>query len=99
MGMLLKLFYFDYQQRKTLAYVVVKLSCDPATFLLLRLNQSAAHDSQRRLGYFAVRDVGHHANHAQHPAVFIEEATRAFLQPNNQTVATQHAIANLCSRV
>src|SRR6266850_2543204 len=46
-----------------------------------------------------VGDVRHHAYHIQHPAIVVEEGLRVFLQPNNRTIGTQHAIAHSDSRV
>ncbi len=59
---LLELRQPDGQQCKTLTYVVVKLSGDPPTFLLLRLDQLAAHTRERSVRQFAPSDVdeGHH---------------------------------------
>src|SRR5438477_5638641 len=52
-----KLLYLDGQERETLTDVVVKLPADPATFLLLCLNQLAAHTCKRSFGQFALGDV------------------------------------------
>src|SRR6267378_1881062 len=52
-----KLLYLDSQKRETLTNVVVKFSANPATFLLLCLNQPAAHTCERSFGQFARGDV------------------------------------------
>src|SRR6266481_964901 len=56
------LFQLDRQQCDTLADVVVKLSGDPGSFLLLCLNQPAAHAGEGRFRQLALGDV-HHGTH------------------------------------
>ena len=53
----LELFYLDCQQGETLTDVVVKISANPGTFLLLCLNQLTAHVCERRLRQFTLGDV------------------------------------------
>jgi hypothetical protein len=48
---------FDCQHCKSLVNVVVKLSSDPGAFLLLCLNQLAAHIRERSFSQFELRDV------------------------------------------
>src|SRR5947208_57850 len=55
--------------------------------------------AQRHFNPLALRDVPHHTYHTQHPALLVEEGSCAFLQPHYRTIGTQHAIANLGSRV
>src|SRR5580704_18878986 len=54
---LLDLFQLDGQQCETLTDVVVQLSCDTGTFLLLCLNQPAAQACKGPLRQFSLGDV------------------------------------------
>ena len=54
---MLELCQFDGQQCETLTDIVVKFSGDPATFLLLCLNQLATYAGERGIRQFAGRDV------------------------------------------
>src|SRR5947209_3367075 len=45
------------QHRYALIDVIMKLSCDPGTFLFLRVNQFLTHARERLLSTFPIRDV------------------------------------------
>ena len=53
----LELFEFDCQHCESLVYVVVKLSPDPGTFLLLRLDQFPRHLRKSLFRFFAFGNV------------------------------------------
>jgi hypothetical protein len=91
---LVELFQLDGQQCETLTNVVVKLSGDPVTLLLLRLNQPAAHVCERRFRQFALRNIRYHAYNPQHFALFVEVRATGSLHPNHTTVGTCHAMAD-----
>ena len=62
----------DGQQCETLANVIVKLSGDPRSLLILRINQPAAHVCERRFHLFALRDVRYHADNRIILPCFVE---------------------------
>src|SRR5271155_1348591 len=92
--MLLDFFKLNRQQRETLTDVVMELSGDSGTFLLLRFNQPAVHVGEGLLRKFAVGDIDtrpyvtskriinepRHAN-VDNPSIYSVVAAETILHP------------------
>src|SRR5271170_3419202 len=94
---LLELCQFNGQQRETLTDIVVKFSGDPATFLLLRLNQLAAHARESRVRQFARRYVEKRNDGTNNLLPFPLRIAPVFCRETRSIGPPQHLVVYVCA--